>query len=73
MDSDLPAVLLPGDWAGTRAHEITAGVYRLLESGSERFLQSQMESVNGPLPPAIIEHPARFGDVSPVMAESLYS
>lgn len=73
MDSDLPAVLLPTDWAGARAHELTARLYKLLGPGSERFLQDQMESVDGPLPPAIAGYAGRFEHNSSVVAESLSS
>jgi phenylacetic acid degradation operon negative regulatory protein len=70
MDSDLPSVLLPEGWAGASAHKLTASLYKLLEPGTGRFQHDQMESIDGPLPPASNEFPGRFEDSGPVVAES---
>jgi phenylacetic acid degradation operon negative regulatory protein len=39
-DPTLPAALLPNDWAGRRAGEICAAVYRRVWPGSERFVSA---------------------------------
>jgi phenylacetic acid degradation operon negative regulatory protein len=49
-DPGLPAALLPADWPGSRARDLTARVYRRLVEPSERFLDIRAQDRRGPLP-----------------------
>ncbi len=49
-DTDLPDELLPADWPGREAINLTASLYRLVQSGAVEFLRQDMESLDGPLP-----------------------
>jgi phenylacetic acid degradation operon negative regulatory protein len=52
-DPLLPRAMLPEDWPGFRALELTAAVYRRALEGSERWLDRHAVNENGALPPAI--------------------
>lgn len=60
-DPGLPAALLPDDWPGMAARQLTARVYRKLVKESEAFLDSSAQDQNGALPPAGDELAERFG------------
>jgi phenylacetic acid degradation operon negative regulatory protein len=60
-DADLPDELLPGDWPGYRAAELTARLYRALHPEALRFLTREMVGAEGPLPPPGLEYARRFG------------
>jgi phenylacetic acid degradation operon negative regulatory protein len=42
-DPELPADLLPQDWAGARARRLAGGLYRALRDPADRFIASTME------------------------------
>jgi phenylacetic acid degradation operon negative regulatory protein len=50
-DPGLPVALLPADWPGGIARDLTARIYRRLVAASERFLDARAQDRNGPLPP----------------------
>ena len=60
-DTDLPDELLPADWAGRRAQALTASLYRLVHDRARQFIESELESVEGNLPPADAGYFQRFG------------
>ncbi|MBI1201304.1 MAG: phenylacetic acid degradation operon negative regulatory protein PaaX [Rhodopseudomonas sp.] len=49
-DPGLPAALLPENWPGTAARQLTARVYRALVTASETFLDATAEDRDGPIP-----------------------
>jgi len=51
-DPGLPDELLPPDWPGRTARAGTAALYAALLDASESYLQSQVETLDGPLKPA---------------------
>jgi phenylacetic acid degradation operon negative regulatory protein len=64
-DPVLPEALLPADWLGTRARDVTVDIYRRIVPPADRFLLSHMETWSGtvPLPPP--EYWQRFGGIAP--------
>jgi phenylacetic acid degradation operon negative regulatory protein len=60
-DPGLPPGLLPADWPGVAARQLTARLYRKLVTGSEAFLDHVAQDQNGALPPASGELVERFG------------
>lgn len=60
-DSDLPAQLLPANWAGHEALELVANIYRLVEPSAETYLKESMETASGVLPAASTSYEGRFG------------
>jgi phenylacetic acid degradation operon negative regulatory protein len=61
QDPLLPPELLPAEWAGTEAYELTARLYAAVFTAAERFLTETGATVAGSLPPAGAEVQARFG------------
>lgn len=59
-DPGLPAALLPPDWPGVSARDLTARIYRRLIAPSERFLDVHAQNRNGPLPAPDAAFGARF-------------
>ncbi len=51
-DPLLPDVLLPGRWDGIAAYQLCRNLYGLIAGPAEDFLKANMESADGPLPPA---------------------
>lgn len=60
-DPQLPEPLLPPDWPGSAARELTAELYRLIYRGAEDHLLATLETAAGPLPEAEPYFYARFG------------
>jgi len=60
-DPDLPAELLPADWAGTAARTLCRNLYRATEAAAERHLMAVLETADGPLPEAAPYYYERFG------------
>lgn len=48
-DPNLPEALLPSGWPGVQARQLCENLYRGLLVGSEQFLQSHVDTVDGPL------------------------
>ncbi|RCX30283.1 phenylacetic acid degradation operon negative regulatory protein PaaX [Thioalbus denitrificans] len=60
-DPQLPAQLLPADWAGTAARLLCRNLYRLVEGPAEAHLMATLETADGPLPEASPYYYQRFG------------
>lgn len=61
QDPLLPPALLPAEWVGTEAYELSASLYRTVFTAAERFLSDTGQTMAGTLPPAGAEVHARFG------------
>ena len=61
QDPLLPPALLPTEWVGTEAYELTARLYAAVFPAAERFLTDTGATIAGALPPAGAEVHARFG------------
>ena len=61
LDPLLPPPLLPAQWVGTEAYELTARLYAAVFATAERFLTEVGRTIAGSLPPAGAEVEARFG------------
>lgn len=61
QDTDLPDELLPADWPGREARNLTANLYRLVDAGTVRYLRTHMEALDGPLPRPDPGYRRRFG------------
>jgi len=60
-DPQLPASLLPRQWAGTDAHQLCRNLYAKVFAASEKFLSEGVQALDGVLPPPAAEVFARFG------------
>tara|TARA_R110001599_G_scaffold353859_1_gene600526 strand:+ start:28028 stop:28948 length:921 start_codon:yes stop_codon:yes gene_type:complete len=60
-DSDLPAKLLPDNWAGHEALLLVDSIYRLVAPRAEMYLAESMETAEGVLPGASPSYGSRFG------------
>ena len=56
-DPWLPAELLPAGWHGAAAYQLCRNLYRAVHASADAWLDQQMESADGPLPP-VRERPA---------------
>jgi len=63
QDADLPDELLPVNWSGRVARNLTANLYRLVHRGAMGFITENMETVEGKLPEADDQYYARFGSL----------
>ena len=61
QDPLLPPALLPAEWVGSEAYELTATLYGAVFAAAERFLGETGRTISGVLPPAGAEVQARFG------------
>ncbi|HEV2441051.1 MAG TPA: PaaX family transcriptional regulator C-terminal domain-containing protein, partial [Steroidobacteraceae bacterium] len=61
LDPLLPPALLPAEWVGTEAYELTARLYAAVFAAAERFLADTGRTIAGSLPAAGAEVHARFG------------
>ena len=64
QDPLLPPALLPAEWVGTEAYDLTATLYAAVFTAAERFLTETGATIAGALPPAVAEQQARFGGVA---------
>ena len=63
QDPLLPATLLPADWVGTGAYEVTRRLYSVVFEAAESFLGAQGRTLNAALPPAEPAVYERFGAI----------
>jgi phenylacetic acid degradation operon negative regulatory protein len=66
QDPLLPVALLPSDWVGAAAYELTRRLYSLVFNSAEEFLSATASTLDGPLPspePSVYE---RFGGASQI-------
>ena len=68
QDPLLPPALLPADWVGTEAYELTATLYAAVFAAAERFLTESGATIAGALPPAGADVHARFGGTASATA-----
>lgn len=61
QDPLLPVTLLPADWVGGAAYEVTRRLYSLVFAGAEEFLTATARTVDAPLPVAEASVYERFG------------
>lgn len=64
QDPLLPLALLPSDWVGAAAYELTKGLYSAVFAAAERYLTDTASTMTGPLPPADKSAHARFGGLA---------
>ena len=60
-DPWLPAELLPAGWHGAAAYQLCRNLYRAVHASADAWLDQQMESADGPLPPVSRAFTQRFG------------
>lgn len=60
-DPQLPDELLPGDWEGRAARQLCRNLYRLVFAKAEEWLNSALETADGPLPDVNEGFYRRFG------------
>lgn len=60
-DPLLPEAMLPPSWKGFAAYQLCRNLYATVAGATERFLTEQMETAEGPLPPAEPQYFQRFG------------
>lgn len=63
-DPLLPDALLPGRWDGVSAYQLCRNFYGVVAAPAQAFLQQNMESADGPLPPAESRFYQRFNGLS---------
>lgn len=63
-DPRLPASLLPGTWSGHAAFTLCKNIYQQVLGGSESYLASHFETLDGPLRPASDLLWSRFGGLT---------
>ncbi len=60
-DPELPVDMLPRDWAGFDAHDVTAEIYKCIGVKSAAWFSDTMESMSGKLPAADAVFFKRYG------------
>jgi phenylacetic acid degradation operon negative regulatory protein len=63
QDPLLPATLLPPQWVGTHAYELTRRIYAAVFSPAEAFLSVSARRLHAALPPAAAATYRRFGGI----------
>ena len=63
QDSDLPGELLPPNWPGIPAYNLTKNIYRAVRNGSVDYLMKNMETIEGSLGEPAKEFYSRFDGV----------
>ena len=66
-DPLLPVELLPRDWHGVAAYQLCRNLYRRVHEGADAYLDSVMETADGPLPPPGATFLQRFGGLLPTV------
>lgn len=64
-DPLLPVELLPAAWHGAAAYQLCRNLYRRVYSGADAYLDTVMETADGPLPPPTEAFMRRFGGLAP--------
>ncbi|MGH8035830.1 MAG: PaaX family transcriptional regulator, partial [Lysobacterales bacterium] len=63
-DTDLPDELLPADWPGRQALNLTTTLYTLVQHGAVKFLRQEMDAMDGALPAPDPGYYQRFGGLA---------
>ena len=66
QDPLLPPVLLPADWVGATAYDLSRRLYSAVFPATERYLSNTASTTSAPLPPADSSAYARFGGLDRV-------
>lgn len=66
LDPQLPRPLLPPDWAGNAAYELCRRLYRQIAARSDEYVQSMLNTRDGPLPPPDVQARLRFAPATEV-------
>jgi len=72
QDPLLPPALLPADWVGAAAYELTKGLYSAVFRSAELYLSNTASTTTEPLPAADDSAYARFGGLAPVATDSVH-
>jgi phenylacetic acid degradation operon negative regulatory protein len=64
-DPVLPDALLPEEWLGNDARQLTGEIYRRVITAADRFLTANMETVSGTLPAPDESYTKRFAGPAP--------
>jgi phenylacetic acid degradation operon negative regulatory protein len=64
QDPLLPPALLPSDWVGATAYELTRRLYTAVFPAAEQYLSDTASTMTDPLPPADRSAHARFGGLA---------
>jgi phenylacetic acid degradation operon negative regulatory protein len=65
QDPLLPPALLPSDWVGAAAYNLTKRLYSAVFAAAESYLSDTASTLSEPLPPADSLAHARFGGLQP--------
>src|SRR6185312_114988 len=65
QDPLLPPALLPSDWVGTAAYDLSKRLYSAVFAAAERYLSDTASTMTEPLPPADRSAYTRFGGLQP--------
>lgn len=65
-DPQLPENFLPENWAGLSAYALCAKIYKLVLPGSQRFIQTAIETPTGKIDTTSVEFYDRFGGLPEV-------
>ena len=63
-DPQLPLELLPPDWQGVAAYQLCRNLYRIVHARADAYLDTRLESADGPLPPPTTSFMRRFGGLN---------
>ncbi len=67
QDPLLPPALLPADWVGAAAYELSRRLYAAVFPSAERYLSNTASTIAAPLPPATDTAHARFGGLANIL------
>jgi phenylacetic acid degradation operon negative regulatory protein len=71
QDPLLPPALLPADWVGAAAYDLSRRLYSAVFHAAERYLSNTATTTAEPLPTADSSAYARFGGLSPLQIDDL--
>lgn len=63
-DPQLPAELLPANWHGATAYQLCRNLYRIIYAKADSYLDDNVETADGPLPPPTSSFMQRFGGLA---------
>lgn len=63
-DPQLPVELLPAGWNGAAAYQLCRNLYRKIHAAADAYLDTRLESADGPLPPPAASFTRRFGGLN---------
>ena len=60
-DADLPEELLPANWPGKTAFQLTAKLYEHVHLSAKDYIMNSLETIDGALPDVDKKYYTRFG------------